>query len=97
MSSGDGGYSLTITEHSSVTAPSLGKLSSSLPVPDTFTFARNFLSLLYMPGQCGTMSANDHRKNFIINHNESDLMSSFNYVLFCISVRDANNTTIQNS
>ena len=60
-------------EHSSVTAitHSLDELSSSLTVPDAFSLAMNCQLLLYMPRLW--FSANDSRKTFIINHNESDL------------------------
>ena len=53
-----GSAKLNSTEHKSATAPSLGKLTSSLPELDAFTFARQWYS------------ANDHRKNFMINHNK---------------------------
>ena len=36
-----GSVTLNSPEHSSATTPSLGKLSSSLPVLDAFTFTRN--------------------------------------------------------
>jgi hypothetical protein len=66
VGSSHSGSRISKPEHSSATAT----LSSSLPVYVAFTFARNRL-LLYMPEQ--KYSANDRRKDFMINHNESEM------------------------
>ena len=60
---------LNSPEDSSVTAPTLGKLSSSLPVQYAFIFARNCQLLLYM--QRYWYSVNDCKNEFMINLNET--------------------------
>ena len=59
-----GRATLNSPEHSSATAPSLGKPSNNLPVHGAFTFTRNSQLLLYMPRHW--YRVNDHRKNFMI-------------------------------
>jgi hypothetical protein len=61
---------LNLSEHSSSTALSLGRLSKSLLVLVAFTFERNW-NFLQIPEQW--YIANNFTKDFIINHNESDL------------------------
>jgi hypothetical protein len=58
---------IKIPEHSSATAFFLDKQSTS----SSCLHFRKELKLLYIPEQ--RYSANDHRKDFMINHNESDL------------------------
>ena len=64
-------HSLAHRIHQS-TEHSLGKLSGSLLVPDAFTFAGT-ASYIYTCQGSGMYSANGRRKNFMINHNKSDM------------------------